>query len=91
MISDLGVKYGFSSSDQRHDAGQVAAGVGLGDPASYPPAPDAIVRLLPQGTALDPGAALRTYDSRAAGGHGSYPGTAPSGQQSPPAGSTGGN
>ncbi|WP_281283070.1 type VII secretion protein EccB [Kutzneria buriramensis] len=93
VISDLGVRYGFSSSISGMTPDQVAAGIGLGDPASYPPAPDAIVKLLPQGSSLDPGAALRTYDSmQPPVAMGSYPATAPSGQQSPPAGgNTGGN
>nr|WP_273936015.1 type VII secretion protein EccB [Kutzneria chonburiensis] len=91
VISDLGVRYGFASSIPSMNPDQVAAGVGLGDPASYPPAPDAIVRLLPQGTALDPGAALRTYDTmQPPADAGSYPTAAPSQQQqAPPAG--GGN
>ncbi|HTI19360.1 MAG TPA: type VII secretion protein EccB [Kutzneria sp.] len=91
VVSDLGVRYGFASSIPSMSPDQVAAGVGLGDPASYPPAPDAIVRLLPQGTALDPGAALRTYDTmQPPADAGSYPTAAPSQQQqAPPAG--GGN
>jgi hypothetical protein len=93
VISDLGVRYGFSSSITGMTPDQVAAGVGLGDPASYPPAPDAIVKLLPQGSSLDPAAALRTYDSmQPPVAMGSYPATAPSGQQAPPAGgNAGGN
>jgi type VII secretion protein EccB len=91
VISDLGVRYGFASSIPSMSPDQVATGVGLGDPASIPPAPDAIVRLLPQGTALDPGAALRTYDTmQPPADSGSYPTAAPSNQQqAPPAG--GGN
>lgn len=91
VISDLGVRYGFASSIASMSPDQVAAGVGLGDPASYPPAPDAIVRLLPQGTALDPGAALRTFDTmQLPADAGSYPTAAPSNQQqAPPAGGSG--
>ncbi|EWM15583.1 type VII secretion protein EccB [Kutzneria sp. 744] len=91
VVSDLGVRYGFASSIATMTPDQVAAGVGLGDPASYPPAPDAIVKLLPQGTALDPGAALRTYDTmQLPADAGSYPTAAPSNnQQAPPAGGSG--
>jgi type VII secretion protein EccB len=82
VISDLGVRYGFASSITGMTPDQVAAGIGLGDPATYPPAPDAIVRLLPQGPALDPGAALRTYDAmQMPAGAGSYPAAPPSNQQ----------
>ena len=56
VISDLGVRFGVPSSD-------VAQGLGLGDPSTYPPAPDAIVRLLPTGSSLDPSAATRTFDT----------------------------
>lgn len=90
VISDLGVKYGFASSLAGMTPDQVAAGIGLGDPSTYPPAPDAIVRLLPQGTALDPAAALRTYDSmQMPANAGSYPSTPPSQQQQAPAGGGG--
>jgi ESX secretion system ATPase EccB len=83
VLSDLGVKYGFASSVAGMTPDQVAAGVGLGDPSTYPPAPDAIVRLLPQGTSLDPGAALKTYDSMVPPANvGSFP-PAPSNQSSP--------
>ncbi len=84
VISDLGVKYGFASSVPGMTPDQVAAGIGLGDPASYPPAPDAIVKLLPQGTALDPAAALRTYDTvQPPANAGSYPNSLPGQQQQP--------
>ncbi|MFI9385346.1 type VII secretion protein EccB [Kutzneria sp. NPDC052558] len=87
VISDLGVKYGFASSVPGLSPDQVAAGVGLGDPSSYPPAPAAIVGLLPQGTALDPAAALRTYDTvQPPANAGGYPNTLPGQQQQ-----TGGN
>jgi hypothetical protein len=87
VISDLGVKYGFASSMPGLSPDQVAAGIGLGDPTSYPPAPAAIVGLLPQGTALDPAAALRTYDTvQPPAGAGSYPTALPGQQQQ-----TGGN
>ena len=90
VVSDLGVKYGFASSITGLTPDQVAAGVGLGDPATYPPAPDAIMKLLPQGTSLDPAAALRTYDTmQMPANAGSYPSAAPSNQQSAP--SAGGN
>ncbi|QUQ70667.1 type VII secretion protein EccB [Kutzneria sp. CA-103260] len=87
IISDLGVKYGFASSLTGMTPDQVAAGIGLGDPTSYPPAPDAIIRLLPQGTALDPAAALRTYDTmQPPATAGNYPNSLPGQQQQ-----TGGN
>jgi type VII secretion protein EccB len=92
VISDLGVKYGFSSSLSGMTPDQVAAGVGLGDPSTYPPAPDAIVRLLPQGTSLDPAAALRTYDTmQPPAGAGSYPTAAPGNNQQAQAPAGGGN
>lgn len=87
VVSDLGVKYGFASSINGMTPDQVAAGIGLGDPASYPPAPDAIVKLLPQGAALDPAAALRTFDTvQPPATAGSYPSAAPSQQAQQPAG-----
>jgi len=87
VISDLGVKYGFASSMPGLTPDQVAAGIGLGDPSSYPPAPAAIVGLLPQGTALDPAAALRTYDTvQPPATAGNYPNSLPGQQQQ-----TGGN
>lgn len=90
VVSDLGVRYGFASSLTGMTPDQVAAGVGLGDPATYPPAPDAIIRLLPQGTSLDPAAALRTYDTmQPPVTAGSYPATAPSQQQGQPTGGAG--
>ncbi|MBV9843526.1 MAG: type VII secretion protein EccB [Kutzneria sp.] len=74
VISDLGVKYGIASSVVGMSPAQVADGLGLGDPSTYPPAPDQIVGLLPAGSALDPAAALRTYDSMTPPtGVGAYP------------------
>ncbi|AHI01546.1 type VII secretion protein EccB [Kutzneria albida] len=63
VISDLGVKYGVASSTKGMTGTQVAQGLGLGDPATFPPAPAQIVGLLPSGTQLDPALATKTYDS----------------------------
>jgi len=58
LVTDLGTKYGVPSTTGATSL-QLATALGLG---SFQPAPEAILRLLPSGAALDPNA-VRTYDS----------------------------
>ncbi|GGM51630.1 type VII secretion protein EccB [Longimycelium tulufanense] len=54
VVSDRGVKYGVPNP-------QIAQGLGLGD--RYEPAPESILKLLPNGSPLDPALADRIYDT----------------------------
>lgn len=61
LVTDQGVKFGVPSVE-------VARALGLGE--RFDPAPEAIVRLLPTGPALDPQAAVLTFDRVPADGSG---------------------
>jgi hypothetical protein len=56
IITGRGVRYGVP------DKGTAGA-LGLGDVADFPPAPESILRLLPQGPQLNRNDAARSYDS----------------------------
>ncbi|MGH8940897.1 MAG: type VII secretion protein EccB, partial [Actinomycetes bacterium] len=58
LVTDLGTKFGVPSTPDASSL-QLATALGLGNSK---PAPEAILRLLPRGAALDPNA-VRTYDS----------------------------
>lgn len=58
LVTDLGTRFGVPSIPTA-TSGQLAAALGLSD---LRPAPQAILRLLPSGAALDPGA-IRTFDT----------------------------
>jgi type VII secretion protein EccB len=53
LVSDRGIRFGVPSTN-------VADAIGLKDPD---PAPESILRLLPSGSALDPGAVQRSFDT----------------------------
>lgn len=59
LVSDRGVKYAFPDTD-RHKAADIAAGIGL--PPPFGPAPEAILRILPTGSDLDPAKAYVKRD-----------------------------
>jgi type VII secretion protein EccB len=59
LVTDLGTKFGVPSIPPDTTSVQLAAALGLGN---FQPAPEAILRLLPNGAALDPNA-LRRYDA----------------------------
>jgi type VII secretion protein EccB len=65
LVTDLGTKFGIPSTAKASSI-DLAAALGLGN---FQPAPEAILRLLPKGAALDP-AAVRRFDAMpvAAGG-----------------------
>lgn len=58
LVTDLGTKFGVPSIPGASSV-QLATALGLGN---FKPAPEAILRLLPKGAALDPNA-VRTFDS----------------------------
>jgi len=58
LVTDLGTKFGVPGTAQV-PSGELAAALGLGD---FQPAPQAILRLLPKGAALDP-SAIRAFDA----------------------------
>lgn len=66
LVSDQGVKYGVPNWSGG-SAAQLAAGLGM---TKISPAPEAVLRLLPIGPALDPDLAIRTFDAAPAIGGG---------------------
>ena len=58
LVTDLGTKFGVPSIAGASSL-QLATALGLGN---FKPAPESILRLLPNGAALDPNA-VRTFDS----------------------------
>jgi len=82
LVTDLGTKFGVPSMPQQNVSSlQLATALGLGN---FQPAPEAILRLLPKGAALDPNA-VRTYDSVPVpeGAGGQLPQPEPGGQPLP--------
>ncbi|HEY0637649.1 MAG TPA: type VII secretion protein EccB [Pseudonocardiaceae bacterium] len=59
LVTDNGAKFGVPSWNGR-SATELAGAIGL---TTIRPAPEAILRLLPSGPALDPDQAVRTFDS----------------------------
>jgi ESX secretion system ATPase EccB len=88
LVTDLGTKYGVPSVPPDVSSMQLAEALGLGD---FKPAPEAILRLLPKGAALDPNA-VRSYDAVPVPKNAGVPLPEPGpGSQSPPAQEQGGD
>ena len=81
LVTDLGTKYGVPAVPGASSL-QLANALGLGN---FKPAPEAILRLLPKGAALDPNA-VRVFDAVPvpSGAGAELPAPAPGGQQPPP-------